>query len=171
VLRARSGDASAFGDLYRHYRPLVEGLVRAEWRGADDVADLVQEIFERAWGQLDGLRDPERFRPWLFQIARRIVIDHARRDGRRPREQHGDGAIDDCQDLGPAPVEVAEGVELLERLGVAMAHLSPRDAEVIRLTALDGLDTVELAAAIDVAPGTAKVVLHRARRRLRDLVA
>jgi RNA polymerase sigma factor (sigma-70 family) len=88
VLQARDGDAQSLELLHDRYRDAVSRLIRAETRQPADVDDLVHETFTSAWTRLGGLRDPERFRPWLFQIARRVVIDHARSrlmmEGRAP---------------------------------------------------------------------------------------
>jgi RNA polymerase sigma-70 factor (ECF subfamily) len=84
VLRARGGDARSLELLHDRYRDAVSRLIRAETRWPADVDDLAQETFTSAWKRLGGLRDPEQFRPWLFQIARRVVTDRARAAGRLP---------------------------------------------------------------------------------------
>lgn len=167
VERARNGDARSFELLHDRYREAVAGVIRAETRRSVDVADLVQETFVSAWRRLHGLRDPERFRPWLFQIARHQVIDHARATARRP-------ALDADDDLrltltaapDPGPDEFAELAELASHVRTALNGLSRRDVVAISLVAQFGFGPTEVAEALGMTPNNAKVVVHRARQRL-----
>jgi RNA polymerase sigma factor (sigma-70 family) len=167
VMQARAGDTRAFELLHERYCDAVSRVVRSETRRSADVADLVQETFTSAWSRLGGLRDPERFRPWLFQIARRVVIDHARAMARRP-------VLDGDDDLtlmrtstgDPGPDELAELAELASDVRVALDGLSRRDAVVVSLVAQFGFGPTEVAEALGITPNNAKVVVHRARRRL-----
>lgn len=168
VERAAAGQPAAFDELYRRYETSVRSIVRAETRRAADVNDIVQDAFTLAWRRIGSLRDAERFRPWLMQIARRAVIDHARRTARRPLLDDDDElALDQATSDEPGPDEVNELRELSQQLQGALAGLSRRDATAITLAAQFGFGPNEIAAAIGTSPNTAKVVLHRARARLR----
>ena len=69
--RAARGEEAAFRELYRHYRPLVARLAGGfASLDRDEVEDVVQEAFARAFKSLAGLRDPAAFDGWLFSIAR-----------------------------------------------------------------------------------------------------
>lgn len=172
VVAARDGDDDAFARLMRRYEPTVEGVIRAETRDRHDVADLVQETFLRAWRQLLGLRDPERFRSWLLQIARRVVIDHHRRAAARPRARADSAELLDVHVAEqPGPAELADAADLRERMRVAVAQLPSREGVALRLAASGELTTAQLADELEVSAANAKVILHRARSRLRGLVA
>ena len=74
------GDREAFCSLVVTYQPTVFGLCRRLFRGDEDEAeDLTQEAFVRAYCCLHKLKDPERFAPWLYQIARSLFRDRRRR--------------------------------------------------------------------------------------------
>lgn len=168
VARAVNGDTAAFEALYSRYERTVRAIVAAETRRSADVNDLVQDTFTLAWRRLSSLREHERFRPWLLQIARRTVIDHGRRSARRPVLDEDDDialSLHETPDAGPE--ELHELHELTQRLDGALAGLSRRDATAITLAAQFGFGPSEIAAAIGTTPNTAKVVLHRARARLR----
>ncbi len=171
VTMARGGGSGAFDELYRRYQPVVTAVAVYQTSRTVDVSDIVQETFVRAWDRLGSLLDGERFRPWVLQICRREIIDQHRRSVRRPRL---DG--DDELELGRLPTvtgspEVeAEAVDLHSRVRAGMGRLSVRDATAITLAAQFGFGPSEIAEALGVSPNTAKVVLHRARRRLREQV-
>ena len=169
VRRVREGDRNAFTDLYRRHAGAVHAAVRDNVRDADTAADVVQESFARALARLDTLREPDRFRPWLLSIARHAAVDQRRHRGRV-------GALTDeaaealpCQ--RPRPDDHAETTELAELLENGVAALSPRDATALSLVTHLGFGPSDLATALGVKPNAAKVIVHRARRRLRDAVA
>lgn len=163
VEAVRSGDGEAFGSLYREFVGLVQVAVRDQVRDPEHVADAVQETFARALASLHKLREPDRFRPWLMAIARNTAIDIRRERSRivlsEPEESE---AVDGPED----PAELAAIREIASMVHGLVGGLSSRDAVALRLVIL-GFDVAEVAAALGVRHGAAKVVLHRARRRLR----
>lgn len=169
VARARTGDEGAYATLVGRHQAAVTAVARRRLGDQGDPADVVQETFLAAWSHLDSLREPDRLRPWLLQIARRAAIDHGRRHRRTPVE-FDDEHLASVADEGPALDELVALAELAERLGVALSGLSRRDAAAISLATHLGLGPDEIGAALGVTPGNAKVILHRARRRLRAAV-
>lgn len=169
VARARAGDDAAFADIVTRHRTVVLGVARARLGDQGDPADVVQETFMAAWRRLDDLREPDRLRPWLAQIARRTAIDHGRRHRRRPVDL-GDDLLAPVEDPGPGPDDLADLADLAGRLGTAIQGLSRRDATAIALATHMGFGPDDIAAALGVTPGNAKVILHRARRRLRAAI-
>ena len=166
VERVRNGDMTAFAVLYRDNVGAVMRAVRDNVHDPESVADVTQEVFARALERLGTLRDPARFRPWLLSIARHAAIDH-----RRARKNVAD-SLDDAPvepaDTGRGPADVAELNELARFVRGGVAGLSRRDATALTLVTQFGLRPGEVAAALGVSEGTAKVILFRARRRLRD---
>jgi RNA polymerase sigma-70 factor (ECF subfamily) len=127
----------------------------------------VQETFVHAYAQLDQLRDPTRFSSWLYAIARNTAYQSLRQDA---RNRHVLTELDDFEDLRAGPVELAELAELAGRIEAAGALLSQRDATALTMTVTFGFGPAELAVALGVTEGNAKVILHRARRRLSALL-
>src|SRR5437764_14713029 len=169
VARVRTGDRNAFSDLYRAHARAVHTAVRDNVHDADSAADVVQETFTRALARLDSLRQPDRFRPWLLSIAR-----HAAVDSRRHRTRIGslsDEAAEAIVSDREAPEVQAELRDLVQLLDDGVAALSPRDATALSMVAHLGFGPTELGAALGVKTGAAKVIVHRARRRLREAVA
>ena len=69
VRRALKCDNDAFGQLLERYSPLVHGVILERVRRIDEVEDLVQDVFIRAYQSLPDLRDTRCFAPWIGRIA------------------------------------------------------------------------------------------------------
>jgi RNA polymerase sigma-70 factor (ECF subfamily) len=168
VARALAGaDADdAFVALYRRHVGAVRRALADNVRDRERREDLAQETFTRALAKLATLRDGARFRPWVLQIARNAAIDDL-----RARSQVRLEPIEDESELAASnddrPALVAEAQSLAFAIEASMATLSARDAAALSMVAHHGFGPAEVAAALDVSYGNAKVVLHRARSRLR----
>ncbi|MFJ6631886.1 RNA polymerase sigma factor [Streptomyces sp. NPDC091376] len=164
VVRCRLGEREAFHDLVRIWHdPLwryVRGMVGAP-HVADDVA---QETWVAVVRGLPRLREPERFAPWLFTIARRTVTDHLRQAYRTPEtaEEVTEAVADDSGGLG--------GVLTTLEIEAGLGGLPPLEREVLILFHLQDLPLADCADVLGVPPGTVKSRLHRARRMLRDVL-
>ncbi|WP_432076288.1 RNA polymerase sigma factor [Streptomyces wuyuanensis] len=112
---------------------------------------------------LPRLREPERFAPWLFTIARRTVADHVRQMYRAPQ----------TTEVGTDDVAAADGLgDVLTALEIeaGLSGLPPLEREVLILFHLEDLPLAACAEVVGVPPGTVKSRLHRARRMLRDVL-
>jgi len=169
VDRVRAGDMGAFATLYRAHVGAVTQAVRDNVHDPETVADVTQEVFTRALDRLGALRNTERFRPWLLSIARHAAIDHRRARARAP-EAFDDRAPEPA-DAGPGPADLAELDDLARLVRGCVAGLSRRDATALSLVTQLGLRPPEVSVALGVSEGAAKVILCRARRRLREALA
>ena len=79
-----SGDRDAFGQIVARYQSLVCSLAYSATGSLSQSEDLAQETFVAAWKQLAGLREPEKLRAWLCGIARNLINNWLRRQGREP---------------------------------------------------------------------------------------
>jgi RNA polymerase sigma factor (sigma-70 family) len=163
---AREGDQPAFEELYRRHHGAVGRALSDNVHDVERRRELVQECFYRAYSRLHLLRDPARFRPWLLQIDRNAAIDDLRSRSQARLEPIDDHAIADDEHAGPESTAELEALATAVRAG--MAHLSARDAAAISMVVHLGFGPNEVASALDISYGNAKVVLHRARQRLRD---
>jgi RNA polymerase sigma factor (sigma-70 family) len=164
-----AGDGAAVLALYRRYLPAVRAVVAAKVRGEDVIDDLTQETFTRALEHLPTLRRPERFRAWLLGIARNSATDRCRLELRQrdvdPVELHAVEAVT------PAPESEVVHRLVASTVDRSIRRLSERDARALRLSTHHDLAPAEVGAALGLSPGAAKVAVHRARRRLRTLLA
>jgi RNA polymerase sigma-70 factor (ECF subfamily) len=155
-----------FEELYRAHADRVHAYARRR-SDAAVADDVVAEVFLVAWRRLGEMPD-EPF-PWLLGVARRVLANRRRTDGRAaalrdrlagsgPRHQAPDGS-------GTGP---GSGDTSVLR---ALATLGERDRELLLLIAWEGLGQPEVAEVLGLRPGTVSVRLHRARRRLADALA
>ncbi|GAA4686667.1 sigma-70 family RNA polymerase sigma factor [Streptomyces chumphonensis] len=167
VVRCQLGERQAFTGLVRAWHGPLWRYLRAT-TGGDGVADdLAQETWIGVLRGLPKLREPERFAPWLFTIARRALADHLRRGRAAPF-----GSVD-LADAPGAPVDPGDFPgDVLDRLEVhaGLADLPPAEREVLVLFHLADLPTAGCADVLGVPAGTVKSRLFRARRMLRDIL-
>ncbi len=171
MLRARAGDAEAYGELTARHRAAalrVATVVLGAPEGADDV---VQQAIERAWraiGRFDAgpAGGGRAFRPWLL----RIVANTARNDRRsRGRRAHlaVRAASADARRHVVTPEEAAIGDDERRTVVAALNRLPAADRLVIALRHFEQLSELEMAEVLECAPGTVKSRLSRAMGRLR----
>ncbi len=171
VIAASRHRPEAFAELFeRHFDTIHVYLARRA--PAADAADLASEVFKIAFAQRDRF-DPAHSsaRPWLYGIATNLLRHHLRRGGREARARarlssfdlrrpHDLGAVDDALDAAATWPTVAE----------ALADLADPDREALLLYAWEELSYPEVAVALGVPVGTVRSRIHRARRRLRELL-
>lgn len=161
IAALRRGDPEAFERLYRRR---VDALYGLAWRLTADVGqaeELVQEVFVRAWEHRERFNNGEHFVRWLRQVAIHTWINQLRRA--RPEAFDDEGESD--LPAAPAP---AHGVRLdVQR---ALAALPPRLRAVVVLFDIYGLRHDEISDLLRISVGASKVQLHRARRRLKEML-
>ncbi|MEU8157542.1 sigma-70 family RNA polymerase sigma factor [Micromonospora sp. NPDC048986] len=156
VVRCQLGEREAFAELVQGWHPAVERYVGRMLGGSDD--DVVQEVWLAVVKGLPRLRQPDRFAPWLFAIARRAVMNRLRDAYARPEPEPFDDLPGDDE---------AEGVVNRETLAGALAALAAPEREVLLLFYLEDLPLDACAQICAVPVGTIKSRLNRARRLLR----
>jgi RNA polymerase sigma factor (sigma-70 family) len=165
ALAAAGGDAEAFEALYRRHAGRVHGVVLrlAGWQRAR-AEDLVQEAFLRAWQALPQWRGEAAFATWLHRLAVNTALMDLRARRVRPVL---DGDDDDALDALAATDSAGHGTATAMDLDKAVATLPPRARAVLVLHDIEGWTHAEIAAALDMAAGSSKAQLHRARGLLR----
>lgn len=170
VLRVRSGDRDAFGELVLKYMRRAYFAALGIVGSHDDAMDLSQDAFARAFRARKRL-DPDRpFYPWLYQILRRLCFNHLRNQRtRRARLEEAAGWLADrarSEAAATAPDRTVERAELRARLEAAIATLRPHEREVIVMREFEGLTYREIADLLGIPIGTVMSRLYAARRRL-----
>ncbi|MEN1927949.1 sigma-70 family RNA polymerase sigma factor [Luteimonas sp. MJ250] len=165
ALAAAGGDVAAFEALYRRHAARVHGVVLrlAGWQRAR-AEDLVQEAFLRAWQALPQWRGEAAFGTWLHRLAVNTALMDLRARRARPAL---DGDDDGVLDALPSPGAAGHGPAMAMDLARAVATLPPRARAVLVLHDIEGWTHGEIGTALDMATGSSKAQLHRARGLLR----
>ena len=166
ISRWKAGDQGAATVLVeRHAQSLARFAVSCGAR--DEVEELVQDTFVRAFASLDGFRGDSSFRTWLFTIERRLLLDRRRAERRRPKGQEIAEA-DAATEYGALDKLVA--AEADARVRQAIGRLTPTQREVFTLRVNEGLSYKEIAGAVDTTEGAARVHYHNAVRAIKEFL-
>ena len=156
------GDPSGLAAAYDRYADALYAYCRSLLAEPADAADAVQDTFVVAASKLDGLRDPDRLRPWLYAVARNECH-------RRLRARARITDLDEAGEMTDASPDVwvgAERGELRDLVRSAIAGLNQGEREVIELTLRHDLDGPDLAGALGVPVNQAHALASRARGQL-----
>jgi RNA polymerase sigma-70 factor (ECF subfamily) len=163
IRRASAGDPDAFRELVDRYRDRAYEVALRIVRNAQEAEEVTQDAFVRAWRALEGFRGEARFSTWLYRIVTRCALDAAERN--RRRATHETGLEPEMMETVAADVPAAEPHLVgLDRL---LGELAPVPRAVVTLFYLRERRIEEIAAILDLPPGTVKTHLHRSRAQLR----
>lgn len=167
IERARDGDRSAMERLYRAHSDRVYTVVR-RLAGDDALADdLAQEAWIRAFEKLHLFEGKSSFGTWMYRLATNTALNHLRSAGR-----HRELEEEASEEVNPAPSTPVDDAVINQKiLSEALDRLPPGYREVLVLHDVEGLTHKEIAEKLDVATGTSKSQLHKARARMRELIA
>lgn len=170
VRQARSGDQAAFEDLVRATYADTYTLAYRLTGDEEDARDVAQESYLRAYRGLKRFRGDAQFTTWLYRITANCASTHL---GKR-RRRRAEPLTDDLQvpDADPErdPPSRADAAVLREQLEEALADLPPKLRAVVVLRDVYDLPHEAIAAELGISESAAKVRLHRARKKLREVV-
>lgn len=162
----------------RLVRPHFDRLYRLAWRltGArPEAEDLFQELLIKAYGKLDDLVEIDEPGSWLCRVMYNLFIDERRRFARRRMHTVDEGQLagDGLENLPGTddPVLDHERLDRIRQLDKALAQLSDEHRIVVLLHDTEGYKLAEIEALTGTPVGTIKSRLHRARARLREILA
>jgi len=164
IARWKTGDERAATILVERHAPAVARYI-ASLGVREDVEDLVQDAFIRAFGALDGFRGESSLRTWLCTIARNIVRDRART---LKFERHVVEVEEDHAVTADDPFETTVADEMEERVLAAMERLSPMQRQVFTLRVADGMAYKEIAEVVGSTEGAARVHYHNAMKAIKE---
>jgi len=177
--RAARGDVAAFGSLVERYQRPMAALVARMTSNPDDVDDIVQELFIRAWKGLPRFRGDAQFSTWLYRIAVNTAIKHR---ARRKNEASVSLSAEDClggtdalrapsdapAHQGGDPFELAATRERDVQVRHAVGTLPEKQRVVVALHYFEGRSCEEISQLIGCSVGTVWSRLHYACKRLKS---
>ena len=170
AVAARDGDTEAFEALVHETYADTYTLAYRLVGNKEDAQDVTQEVYLRVLKGLPRFRADAQFTTWLHRITANTAVTHRTRRAKHRHEQleaeHSmiDGRVESD------PAARADGNDLRRRLESALADLPPRLRAVVVLRDVYDLPHEAIAAELGISETAAKVRLHRARRKLRELV-
>lgn len=167
VARWRAGDErAATAIVERHATALARFAVSLGER--QEIEELVQDTFVRAFQALDGFRAESSLRTWLFTIERRLVLDRRRAAARRRAHEGDQAGQDPATEHTALDTVVAEETE--HRLRAALDTLTPLQREVFTLRVAEGRAYREIATIAGTTEGAARVHYHNAMRAVKEFL-
>jgi len=182
--RIRGGDESAFRELVTRYQQALVRVARFYVRSESSAEDVVQETWIAVVRGIDRFEGRSSLKTWLF----RIVANRARSLGQResrvvPIDLTGDSAVVDASRFNDAgmwrdpPVPFTDAVDtaitngpIVAAVRAAIEQLPDPHQAVVTLRDVEGLTTAEVAELLGLSEANVRVILHRARSRVRDNV-
>ena len=170
VARCRNGDLGAFEELYKAHAGRLYSLAFRMLGNAADAEDLLQEIFLSAHRKLESFRGDAALGTWLYRLAMNQILDHVR--SRAARTGQLTDGLDDASVLADAGEHrLADRAVARIDLERALGELPDGCRAAFVLHDVEGLEHKEIADVLGIAEGTSKSQVHKARLRLRKLLA
>jgi RNA polymerase sigma-70 factor, ECF subfamily len=166
IARWQAGDQRAARTLVERHADAL-GRFAASQGVRDEVDELVQDTFVRAFAAIATFRADSSFRTWLFTIERRLILDR-RRAQRRRRDDAELGEGDAVTGFDALDGLVAD--EMSARIRAAVSGLSPMQRDVFTLRVTEGLSYKDIAEILGSTEGAARVHYHNALRTVRGLL-
>ena len=163
ILRARRGDAEAYGDLVARHQTSVFNVCYRILHNRADAEDLAQETFIRALDRLHTFDLEREFSPWIRRVAANLCLNHI--------ESHKPSApLDEerDEDKTQGPGEQVEVKERSEQIRSALASLPPHYRLVVELRHYQELSYDEIASELNIPLSDVKSHLFRARKLLAE---
>jgi RNA polymerase sigma-70 factor (ECF subfamily) len=165
VERARQGDHDAFAELARGAVVRLDRAARLIVRDPELARDAVQDALIRAWRDLPGLREPDRFDAWLHRLTVNACLDQTRRRRRRVVEVELEPFHD------PPVADAASAADTRDEVDRVLRRLDERGRAIVVLHYYVGLPLPEVAGTLGIPVGTVKSRLHRALEDMRFAMA
>ncbi len=148
--------------IWKSFHGRLRDFIHRRIRNEHDADDILQDVFTKIHSGIDRLESPEKLEAWIFQVARRTIIDHYRKPGskHRPLSDSDGGA-------GSVSVSTANA-EIAACLPAMLESVSERDRDALRRTDLEGGTQEGLAKELGLSLTGVKSRVQRARKRLKE---
>lgn len=167
ALLVQQGDTERFGVLVERYEAKLLRYGRKFLSRKEDIEDMVQEIFLRAYENIMGFDASQRFSPWLYRLAHNVFVNALRKESRNPL------VLVDFDVFFPHPAyddpaeKERERLEMRALIERGLERISPNYREALILYYLDEMSYREIADVLRVPSSTVGIRLKRGKEALR----
>jgi len=172
VRRAQAGDKEAFEELVRRHQHRVFAVAGGILRRREDVEDVAQQVFVKAYFSLRRFDQRAAFSTWLYKITVNECWDLLRKKKVRPLLYESDlseeqaGQFSAAERLESGAQDVSDKLEAQQQVENLLQGLDERDRMMLILKEVEGFAIDEIAEILNLNANTVKVRLFRARRRI-----
>ncbi len=172
VRRGQAGDKEAFEELVRRHQHRVFAVAGGILRRREDVEDIAQQVFVKAYFSLKRFDQRAAFSTWLYKITVNECWDLLRKKKVRPLLYESDLSEEQAQlfsaseRLDSGAQDVSDKLEAQQQVENLLQGLDERDRMMLILKEVEGFGIEEIAEILDLNANTVKVRLFRARRRI-----
>src|ERR1041385_1778013 len=172
VRRAQRGDKESFEVLVERHQHRVFAVARGIVKRQEDVEDIAQQVFVKAYFSLKRFDQRAAFSTWLYKITVNECWDLLRKRKARPLVYESDFSEEQSRQYAAPERDMANGPDasdrmaLRERLETMLAQLGKRDRAMLVLKEVEGFSVEEIGESMGLNPNTVKVRLFRARKRI-----
>jgi RNA polymerase sigma-70 factor (ECF subfamily) len=172
VRRAQAEDQEAFEELVRRHQHRVFAVASGILRRREDVEDIAQQVFVKAYFSLKRFDQRAAFSTWLYKITVNECWDLLRKKKVRPLVYEADLSeeqarmIEVSEEKGSRAPDISERLEARQRVERLLEGLDERDRLMLILKEVEGFSIEEIGEVLELNANTVKVRLFRARRRI-----
>jgi len=164
ISRFQSGDAAAYGELFEANHRRVVNLGLHILRNEESALDVAQEVFMRAYEELNRWRGEARFSTWLYRTALNVCFERIRADEKQRKIRDRSPG----EQLAHEPEREMVNGEIMQAIRDSVQELPPRQRSIFVLKQFHELRFNEIAQLLDITEGGAKASYHKALLTLRD---
>jgi len=167
IYSAIGGDADAFGKLYDMHVDRIYRHVYYRVNSVEDAEDITQQVFLRAWkaiGRFKKTSSP--FAAWLMTISHNLIVDYYR--SRKDNRSLDNEAIE--IESPSNPEQMAETALDQQQIRKLIARLPDEQQQAILMSFIEGFSYIEVASALGKSEGAVRVTIHRALKKMRQLL-
>ncbi|HEX3095801.1 MAG TPA: RNA polymerase sigma factor [Patescibacteria group bacterium] len=167
--QVQDGNIEIFGILVERYEPKLQRYAKRFLLGHEDAQDIVQEVFLKAYTNMQSFDATQRFSPWIYRIAHNEFINSIKKKGREPLSYFDPDTLFPHPVAKEQPEKELHSKELKDMLDKCLDKLDPKYREPLVLYYYEDLDYQSIADILRIPTSTVGVRLNRGKVALQKI--